>query len=66
MVYFKKPEEIVKAFLKGEIDVLSIWEPYLSKLEKLGFKTYRYIQTFGLYPPGRPLPKGWGWKNRKV
>jgi len=50
VVYFKKPEEIVKAFLKGEIDALSIWEPYLSKLEKLGFKTYRYIQTFGLYP----------------
>ncbi len=50
VVYFKKPEEMMKSFLEGEIDALSIWEPYLSKLEKKGFRTYRYTEIFGLYP----------------
>ncbi|EHR79418.2 hypothetical protein OCC_07851 [Thermococcus litoralis DSM 5473] len=50
VVYFKKPEEIMKSFLEGEIDGLSIWEPYLSKLEKKGFKVYRYTEKFGLFP----------------
>lgn len=50
VIYFKKPEEIVKSFLEGEIDALSIWEPYLSSLEKEGFKVYRYVELFGFYP----------------
>ncbi|MCA6212853.1 MAG: hypothetical protein PWP49_1669 [Thermococcaceae archaeon] len=50
VIYFKKPEEMVKSFLEGEIDGLSIWEPYLSKLKKMGFREYRYAEKFGLYP----------------
>ncbi|MCD6156003.1 MAG: ABC transporter substrate-binding protein, partial [Candidatus Atribacteria bacterium] len=50
VVYFKKPEEMVKSFLEGEINALSIWEPYLSELEKRGFEIQRYAEIFGLYP----------------
>lgn len=50
VVYFRNPENMVDSLLSGEIDALSVWEPYLTLLERRGFKIYRYRNYFGNYP----------------
>lgn len=50
VTYFKDPETAVESLLRGEIDGLSIWEPYLSLLKKKGFNIYHYSDYFGKYP----------------
>ncbi len=50
VTYFKNPENAVESFLRGEIDGISIWEPYLSLLKKKGFNVYHYSDYFGKYP----------------
>jgi|Deesub1362B_J571_1020462.scaffolds.fasta_scaffold00212_18 predicted transcriptional regulator len=50
VIYFKNPESMMGSLLSGEIDALSIWEPYLTLLERRGFKIYRYKNYFGNYP----------------
>ena len=50
VTYFKNPENAVESFLRGEIDGISIWEPYLTLLKKKGFNVYHYSDYFGKYP----------------
>ncbi|WP_324735573.1 ABC transporter substrate-binding protein [Thermococcus sp. SY098] len=50
VTYFKNPENAVRSFLSGEIDGISIWEPYLTLLKKKGFDVYHYSNYFGKYP----------------
>ena len=50
VTYFKNPENAVESLLRGEIDGLSIWEPYLSLLKNRGFRIYSYSDYFGRYP----------------
>ena len=50
VTYFKNPENAVESFLRGEIDGISIWEPYLTLLKKKGFNAYHYSDYFGKYP----------------
>ncbi|GEM_PF-6691783 len=34
--------------------------------ELIGMAIKAEIGAREFYPPGRLLPKGWGWKNRKI
>ncbi|KXB05501.1 hypothetical protein AKJ50_00760, partial [candidate division MSBL1 archaeon SCGC-AAA382A13] len=48
ITYFKTPGEIFRSYLRGEVEAVSIWEPYLSLLR---------AQTENplVFPPTRPL-----------
>lgn len=51
VVYFESPQHMVKALEEGEVQMLSIWEPYVSILESKGHKRItRFRDYIGLYP----------------
>lgn len=47
--YFNSPESMLRAFEKGEIEALAIWEPYLTLLSEK-YDTLRFDSLFGKYP----------------
>ncbi len=47
--YFNSPESMLRAFEKGEIEALAIWEPYLTVLSER-YQTARFDSIFGKYP----------------
>lgn len=47
--YYGKPEEGVRAFVRGEAEAIAIWEPYASELEKRGYSRIRLAEHIGNY-----------------
>ncbi len=45
--YYRRPEDGVEAFLRGEADSIAIWEPYASDLERMGFGRERLSEHVG-------------------
>ncbi len=47
--YYRRPEEGVESFLRGEADSIAIWEPYASDLERGGFRRTRLSDYVGAH-----------------
>ena len=51
VVYFDGPQRMVEALERGEVEMLSIWEPYSSMLEAEGHKRVaRFSEFMGVFP----------------
>jgi len=51
VVYFDGPQRMVEALGRGDVEMLSIWEPYSSMLEAKGHKRLaRFNEFMGVFP----------------
>jgi len=51
VVYFDGPQRMVEALERGDVEMLSIWEPYSSMLESKGHKRLaRFNDFMGVFP----------------
>jgi predicted transcriptional regulator len=51
VVYFDGPQRMVEALERGEVEMLSIWEPYSSVLEAKGHRRIaRFSEFMGVFP----------------